>query len=117
MKMVRFKKISDSVDNKIVIPIKGQSQFTAGDISNFTSSFEILNPELVICTLDEKADLEIEVTVEKGRGAPQKERGEIKRKNWEVIPQEDQGEETNCGAKTISGSPENIRTGQSTVQS
>ncbi len=68
LKMVRFKKISDSIDSKIVIPIKGQKQFTAGDISNFTSSFEILNPELVICTLDEKADFEIELTVEKGRG-------------------------------------------------
>ena len=68
LKMVRFKKISDSAENKIVIPIKGQSHFTAGDISNFTSSFEVLNPDLVICTLDEKADLEIELTVEKGRG-------------------------------------------------
>ena len=68
LKMIRFKKISDSIDNKIVIPIKGQTQFTAGDISNFTSSFEILNPDLVICTLDEKADFEIELTVEKGRG-------------------------------------------------
>lgn len=68
LKMVRFKKISDSVDNKMIIPIKGQSQFKAGDISNFTSSFEILNPDLVICTMDEKAELEIELTVEKGRG-------------------------------------------------
>ena len=68
LKMVRFKKISDSLDNKMIIPIKGQSEFKAGDISNFTSSFEILNPDLVICTLDEKADLEIELTVEKGRG-------------------------------------------------
>lgn len=68
LKMVRFKKISDSVDSKIVIPIKGQTQFTAGDIANFTTSFEILNPELVICTMDEKADFEIELTIEKGRG-------------------------------------------------
>ena len=68
LKMVRFRKVSEAVDNKIVIPIKGQSQFTAGDISNFTSSFEVLNPDLVICTLDEKADLEIELTIEKGRG-------------------------------------------------
>jgi DNA-directed RNA polymerase subunit alpha len=68
LKMVRFKKISDSVDSKIVIPIKGQTQFIAGDISNFTSSFEILNPDLVICTLDDKADFEIELTIEKGRG-------------------------------------------------
>jgi len=68
LKMVRFKKISDSVDNKIVVPIKGQNQFTAGDIANFTTSFEILNPDLVICNLDEKADLELELTIEKGRG-------------------------------------------------
>lgn len=68
LKMVRFRKISDSVDNKIVVPIKGQTQFTAGDISNFTSSFEILNPDLLICNLDEKADFELELTIEKGRG-------------------------------------------------
>jgi DNA-directed RNA polymerase subunit alpha len=55
LKMVRFKKISDSVDNKIVVPIKGQSQFKAGDITNFTASFEVLNPDHVICNLDEKA--------------------------------------------------------------
>jgi len=66
--MVRFKKISDSVDNKIVVPIKGQSQFKAGDITNFTASFEVLNPDHVICNLDEKADFELELTIEKGRG-------------------------------------------------
>ena len=68
LKMVRFKKISDSVDTKIVIPIKGQKQFAAGDIANFTTSFEILNPDSIICNLDEKADFEIELTIEKGRG-------------------------------------------------
>lgn len=68
LKMVRFKKVSDGMDNKIVIPIKGQSKFTAGDISSFTSSFEILNPELVICNLDDSADFEIELAIEKGRG-------------------------------------------------
>jgi DNA-directed RNA polymerase subunit alpha len=66
--MVRFKKISDSVDNKIIVPIKGQTKLTAGDITNFTTSFEILNPDLVICNLDEKADFELELTIEKGRG-------------------------------------------------
>ncbi len=68
LKMVRFKKISDSVDNKIVIQINNQTQFTAGDIANFTSTFEILNPEMVICNLDKKVNFEIELTVEKGRG-------------------------------------------------
>ena len=68
LKMVRFKKISDSVDNKIIIAIKGQTKFTAGDISNCTATFDILNPDLVICNLDDKADFEIELTIEKGRG-------------------------------------------------
>jgi DNA-directed RNA polymerase subunit alpha len=68
LKMVRFKKISDSVDNKIVIPVKGKSKFTAGDISDCTSTFDILNPDLVICNLDAKADFEIELSIEKGRG-------------------------------------------------
>ncbi|MEQ8715075.1 MAG: DNA-directed RNA polymerase subunit alpha [Cyclobacteriaceae bacterium] len=68
LKMVRFKKISDVVDNKINITISKQSKFTAGDIFNFTNSFEVLNPEHVICNLDENIHFEIELTVEKGRG-------------------------------------------------
>jgi DNA-directed RNA polymerase subunit alpha len=68
MKMIRFKKISDTIDNKITIPIKGKTKFTAGDIANFTSAFEILNPDHVICNLDESADIEVELVIEKGRG-------------------------------------------------
>ncbi len=68
LKMVRFKKISDVVDNKINITISKQSKFTAGDIFNFTNSFEVLNPDHVICNLDENIHFEIELTVEKGRG-------------------------------------------------
>jgi len=68
LKMVRLKKVADVIDNKITISIKGQSQFVAGDISNFTNSFEVLNPELLICKLSDATNLEIEVTIEKGRG-------------------------------------------------
>ena len=68
IKMIRFKKITDVVDNKITVSIKDQKQFKAGDISKFTSSFEVLNPEHVICNLDESVDFEIEFTLEKGRG-------------------------------------------------
>ncbi|MCF6361669.1 MAG: DNA-directed RNA polymerase subunit alpha [Cyclobacteriaceae bacterium] len=68
LKMVRFKKISDSFDNKIAVNLKNKKVLTAGDIAKFTTAFEILNPEHVICHLDEKSDLEIELTVEKGRG-------------------------------------------------
>src|SRR5690606_2148939 len=68
LKMVRFKKISESFDNKITVTIKKQKQFLAGDIARFTSAFEILNPDHVICNLDESANFEIELTVDKGRG-------------------------------------------------
>ncbi|HCZ35435.1 MAG TPA: DNA-directed RNA polymerase subunit alpha, partial [Cytophagales bacterium] len=61
LKQVRFKKVSDNFDNKIVVNIKKQKQFKAGDISKFTSSFEILNSDHVICNLDETAQFEIEL--------------------------------------------------------
>jgi DNA-directed RNA polymerase subunit alpha len=68
LKMVRFKKIADSFDNKITVNIKGKNVLTAGDLAKFTTAFEILNPDHIICHLDEKTDLEIELTVDKGRG-------------------------------------------------
>jgi DNA-directed RNA polymerase subunit alpha len=68
LKQVRFKKISESVDSKVIVPVKNKSVFKAGDIMDQTASFEILNPELIICNLDESADFEIELNVEKGRG-------------------------------------------------
>lgn len=68
LKMVRFKKISDVVDNKITVSIKNQELFKAGDISKFTQSFEVLNPDFVICNLDSSINFDIEVVVEKGRG-------------------------------------------------
>ncbi len=68
LKQVRFKKIADSADNKIVVPIKNKSVLKAGDIMDHTSTLEVLNPDLAICNVDESADFEIELTIEKGRG-------------------------------------------------
>lgn len=68
LKKVRFKKISENMDSKIVVEVSNQETLTAGDIGKFTSSFEVLNPDLVVCNLDESVDLEIELYVEKGRG-------------------------------------------------
>ena len=68
LKKVRFKKISDTVDNKINVVIDGQDKFTDGDIGKFTSAFEILNPEDVVCHIDNDIKFEIELTIEKGRG-------------------------------------------------
>jgi len=69
LKQVRFKRVMDSVDSeKIFINIKGQEQFLAGEIGKHTNAFKILNPDLVICNMDPKVQLEIELTVDKGRG-------------------------------------------------
>lgn len=45
LKMVRFKKVSDYVDNKITVRVKNQSELTAGDIAKYTQSFQVLNPD------------------------------------------------------------------------
>jgi DNA-directed RNA polymerase subunit alpha len=68
LKMVRFKKIGDLVDDKITVSISKQDTFTAGDINKFSGSFQVLNPDLVICHLDPESSFEIELTVQKGRG-------------------------------------------------
>ncbi len=73
MKQVRFKLNSkepdpDNAPYRIFLNIGGQTQFTAGDIEKFTSDFTITNPELVICNMDEATNLEVELTVKRGRG-------------------------------------------------
>ncbi len=70
LKKVRFKRITESTDtkSKIVIPLKGKELFNAGVIGDFTEEFEILNKDQLVCTLDSSADVEFEITVEKGRG-------------------------------------------------
>ncbi|KAA5549412.1 DNA-directed RNA polymerase subunit alpha [Adhaeribacter rhizoryzae] len=68
LKMVRFKKVNDAIEDKITVSIRNQETFTAGDIDRFTNGFQILNPELVICHLDNNISLDVELTIQKGRG-------------------------------------------------
>ena len=69
LKQVRFKRQIDSTDSeKVTINIGGSDAFTAGDIGKFTSAFQVLNPDHVICRMDKKVKLQIEINVGKGRG-------------------------------------------------
>lgn len=68
LKMVRLKKVSDTNDNKIVLSIKNQEVFKAGDINKYSSAFQVLNPDHIICHLDSSLNLEVELTIDKGRG-------------------------------------------------
>jgi DNA-directed RNA polymerase subunit alpha len=69
LKKIRFKRQIDSYDGeKVLVTISNQEVFTAGDINKFLSGFQVLNPDLVICHLDPKVKLNIELNIEKGRG-------------------------------------------------
>ena len=69
LKQVRFKQIVDEYETeKATITISNSTEFKAGDISKYLTGFEVLNPELVICHLDSKASMQIDLTINKGRG-------------------------------------------------
>jgi len=71
LKQIRFKRqIEDTDTETVMINISGQNTFTAGDIGKFTSGFQVLNPDHVICHMDSsvKPKLNIELTISKGRG-------------------------------------------------
>jgi DNA-directed RNA polymerase subunit alpha len=69
LKQIRFKRMVEDVENeKIVVKITGQDVFKAGDLNNFLSSFEVLNPQQVICRMEPDVKLQIELNITKGRG-------------------------------------------------
>ena len=60
--------VEDVDHEKIVIKVSGQEILKAGDLNNVLSSFEVLNPDHVICQMEPDVKLQIEVTINKGRG-------------------------------------------------
>lgn len=88
LKQVRFKKKLDNelAQEKISLSIKNKSEFTAGTIGDASQSFDIMNPELLICTLDPSAKLDIEITIGKGRGYVPAEDNKIKDAPFGYIP-------------------------------
>jgi len=72
LKQIRFKRKIDDPDfagEKIFLSINGSDKFTAADIEKHTASFEVTNPDLVICNISNKnTSIEMELTVGRGRG-------------------------------------------------
>ncbi len=60
-------KLVDSAPKVVEIAAEGPCEVTAGDIKH-DAEVEILNPDLHIATLDEDAKLNIEITLDRGRG-------------------------------------------------
>ncbi|MCF2655066.1 MAG: DNA-directed RNA polymerase subunit alpha [bacterium] len=69
LKQVRFRQVVDEFENeKVSITVENTTEFKAGDIDKYLTGFEVLNPDLVICHLDSKASMQIDITINKGRG-------------------------------------------------
>ena len=69
IKQIRFRRqIEDLENEKVKISLGGQDQFKAGDIQKFISGFQVLNSDLVICNLEKGVQVNMELTIEKGRG-------------------------------------------------
>jgi DNA-directed RNA polymerase subunit alpha len=70
LKQVRLKKAVDSDVNsdRVELNLKGKSTFTAGMIGEALPNFEVMNPDLVICSMEPTASLHIELYIGKGRG-------------------------------------------------
>ena len=69
LKQVRFKQLVEEFETeKVSITVSNVTEFKAGDINKYLTGFEVLNPELVICHLDSKATMQIDLTINKGRG-------------------------------------------------
>jgi DNA-directed RNA polymerase subunit alpha len=69
LKQVRFKQqIEGTNSEKLVVTVSGQETFTSGDIGKFTSAFQTLNTDFVICNMEKNVTLQLELTIGKGRG-------------------------------------------------
>ena len=69
LKQVRFKQVVEEFENeKVSITVENSTEFKAGDIGKYLTGFEVLNPDLVICRLDTKASMQLDLTINKGRG-------------------------------------------------
>jgi DNA-directed RNA polymerase subunit alpha len=69
LKQVRFKKQIETTEmERVIVNLTGKTQLTAGDIGKFTSGFQVLNPDFVICNMESSVKLKMELFIDKGRG-------------------------------------------------
>lgn len=71
LKQIRIKQLiadEEIFEEKIYLTISGKEEFRAGDIEEHTNVFKVMNPDLLICTMEPFVNLEMELTITKGRG-------------------------------------------------
>ncbi|ASB48453.1 DNA-directed RNA polymerase subunit alpha [Alkalitalea saponilacus] len=69
LKQVRFKQtVEDNDSEKVTISITGKEALTAGELNNVLSNFKVLNPDLIIARMNPEVNLQMTITINKGRG-------------------------------------------------
>ena len=88
LKQIRFLHTVENEDfEKVSVNVAGVTELTAGYISNYLSSFKVLNPDLVICHLAPGTKMQITITIGKGRGyVPSEENAPIAAGELDVLP-------------------------------
>jgi len=87
LKQVRFLRTVENEEfEKVTVNVAGVTELTAGYISNYLSSFKVLNPELVICHLAPGTKMQITLTIGKGRGYVPSEENAPAEKELDVLP-------------------------------
>ncbi|MCF8335061.1 MAG: DNA-directed RNA polymerase subunit alpha [Bacteroidales bacterium] len=87
LKQVRFKQTVEDVTNeKINVTVKGKNEFRAGELNNFLTNFKVLNPDLLICTMEPDVKLQMEIHINKGRGYVQAEENKSEDDAVGIIP-------------------------------
>lgn len=69
LKQVRLRaKDEEVLVENVSVSVTDQEEFTAGMIGKFLTGFEVLNPELLICSMAKDVRLKLDLTLRKGRG-------------------------------------------------
>ena len=71
IKQIRLKQLiqgEEITSEKIYLTISGKEEFRAGDLEEHTNVFKVMNPNLLICRMEPFVNLEMELTITKGRG-------------------------------------------------
>jgi DNA-directed RNA polymerase subunit alpha len=113
LKQVRLKHIiadDDVTSEKIYLTISNKTEFRAGDIEEHTNVFKVMNPELLICEMEPFVNLEMELTVTRGRGYVPSEENMPKDAPIGVIPMD----AIYTPIKNVSYKVSNTRVGQRT---
>jgi len=110
LKEVRFKQVEQS-SGVIHISKSGQGTLTAKDIDDATADYEVLNPDQVVATMSEDADIEMELRVGRGRGyVPAEEQNVDTEEDVSLIPID----AIYTPIKQVQYDVENVRVGQRT---